>query len=93
MAAARTERPIESILPTVGSIASPPVVTESATIAGMQEIIDRQAAELARLRDPSAEQYERLKQAVFHSGVARQTLERWVRAGLVKHYRDAQGNL
>jgi hypothetical protein len=52
----------------------------------------RLRAALARYEAPLAERYERLKNAATDTGVSRQTLMRWAKAGLVKH-RFSAGNI
>jgi hypothetical protein len=51
-------------------------------------------AEVARIKEPLAEDYHPLKRAAGLSGVPRTTLSpRWVSKGLVKHYYDEHGDL
>jgi hypothetical protein len=71
----------------------PSAETESPIIADMRARIERLKAQVARLQEPFAEQYEILKNAALDSGVPRQTLSRWVRYKLVKHKYDAHGQL
>jgi hypothetical protein len=74
----------------------PVVVTESALVTDLREIIERQKAEVARLKEPLAEDFQILKNAAKDSGVPRQTLMNWVNAKpvpLVKHKYDEHGTL
>ncbi|SHG80893.1 hypothetical protein [Bradyrhizobium erythrophlei] len=82
-----TSAPVE-FPPDTSPDLSVPVVTESVIIAEMRETIERLKAKVARYEDPLAERFERLKNAVLDSGVARQTLMNWVRDKLVNHYYD-----
>jgi hypothetical protein len=72
---------------------SVPVVTESALVIDLRETIERLEAENGRLKDPLDEDFQILKNAATDSGVPRQTLMRWVEAGLVKHKYDERGTL
>jgi hypothetical protein len=78
-----------------------PVVTRGMALATemrkrieqMRERAERAEAEVAYLKEPGAEHFETMREAAIQSGVSRSTLERWVKAGLVHHYRDPQGVL
>jgi hypothetical protein len=67
--------------------------TESPLVTDLRARIERLTAQVARLEEPDAEKFERLKNAELDSGVPRQTLTRWAKRGLVKHYYDEHGML
>ena len=70
-----------------------PVNTEHALIVEMKASIARLTAEVARLKEPFAEDFQLPKNAAKDSGVPRQTLEKWVELGKVKHFYDDHGQL
>jgi hypothetical protein len=68
----------------------PPIV-ELALV--MKARIERLEAEVARLKEPFAEDFQIPKNAAKDSGVPRQTLERWVGEGKIRFKYDDHGQL
>ena len=70
-----------------------PATAQKARIEELTAIVARQNAELARFKHPLAEDFQIPKNAAKDSGVPRQTLEKWVELGKVKHKYDDHGQL